>query len=77
MRAGILHGFVGQLEYLVAGIRKELGDPSAPVIATGGWGKILLKHTQIFDHYDPFLTLEGIRQIALGGNGFSSVEVED
>lgn len=67
LRAGLLYGFVGQLEYLLQGIRKELGGAKIPVIATGGWGKMISQKTHLIDRYDPYLTLEGIRLVALGG----------
>jgi type III pantothenate kinase len=77
MRAGILHGFLGQLDFLIKGIKKEMGMENVPVIATGGWGQLLLKRTPIIRDYDPFLTLEGIRLIAINGNGFSKAEGEE
>jgi type III pantothenate kinase len=77
MRAGILHGFLGQLDYLLSGIKKEIGMENIPIIATGGWGQMLLKHTPIIKKYDPYLTLEGIRLVALNGNGFSDSEGEE
>ena len=76
MRAGILQGFLGQLDFLIKGIKKEMGMENVPVIATGGWGQLLLKRTPIIKDYDPFLTLEGIRLIAINGNGFSKAEDE-
>lgn len=69
LRAGLLYGFVGQLEYLLHGIKKELGNDSIPIIATGGWGKMIAQKTKLFTRYDPYLTLEGIRLVALSGNG--------
>jgi type III pantothenate kinase len=47
---------------------------SIPVIATGGWGRMLLKRTPLIESYDPYLTLEGIRQVAINGNGFNNYE---
>jgi len=76
MRAGILYGFLAQLDFLIKGIKKELGMENIPVIATGGWGQMLLKRTPIVRKYDPYLTLEGIRLVAINGNGFSNLESE-
>lgn len=73
MRAGILYGFLGQLDFLVNGIKKEIGMEDIPVIATGGWGQMLLNKTSIVKKYDPYLTLEGIRQVAINGNGYNSL----
>ena len=77
MRAGILHGFLGQLDFLIDGIKKEISMDNIPIIATGGWGKMLLKRTPIIKSYDPFLTLMGIRLVAINGNGFNNSEDDD
>lgn len=70
IRAGLLYGFTGQLEYLLAGIQKELNlKKPAPVYATGGWSSLLMERTQVIDSYDPYLTLKGIRAVALKGQG--------
>lgn len=70
LRAGLLYGFLGQLEYLVNGILIELAvQDDVPVVATGGWSNLLMERTKLFAAYDPYLTLKGIRLIALSGNG--------
>lgn len=69
IRSGILYGFIGQLEYVLKGIQKELNKEDIPLIATGGWGSMLGDRTPLLKHYDPFLTLEGIKLIALEGQG--------
>lgn len=65
IRSGILYGFIGQLEYILKGIQRELGDEDIKIIATGGWGSLLGDKTPVLDQYDPYLTLEGIKQVAL------------
>jgi type III pantothenate kinase len=77
MRAGILYGFLGQLDFLLKGIMKEMEMGNVLTIATGGWGEMLLKRTLWIKKYDPYLTLEGIRQVAINGNGFSNYDMED
>ena len=68
LRAGILFGFMGQLEYLLAGIRYEMRLKShVPVFATGGWSEILMNKSNTIDTYDPYLTLKGIREVAIFG----------
>jgi len=62
MQSGIIFGFVGQVEEMVRRIRAELGG-SATVVATGGWAELILGECRCFDHYDPLLTLEGLRII--------------
>jgi type III pantothenate kinase len=77
MRAGILYGFLGQLDFLVKNIKKEMGMEEIPVIATGGWGQMILNRTPIVKKYDPYLTLDGIRQVAISGNGFNNFVAEE
>lgn len=62
MQAGIIYGFVGQVEEIVRRMRAELGG-AATVVATGGWAEVLLDECRCFDHYDPLLELEGLRII--------------
>lgn len=68
IRAGLLYGFIAELEALVAKIKSEFGGKEVRVFATGGWGRMVLGHTKVIDKYDPFLTLRGIRLVALRGN---------
>jgi type III pantothenate kinase len=68
MRAGILRGFIGELEYFIRAIQEELGVESLPVIATGGWSAALSNRTEIFRHFEPHLALRGIRLIALSSD---------
>ncbi|MDR3001344.1 MAG: type III pantothenate kinase [Fibromonadaceae bacterium] len=77
MRAGILYGFLGQLDFLISGIKKEMNMEDIPVIATGGWGQMLLKRTNLIKRYDPYLTLEGVRLVAINGNGFDNSDAEE
>lgn len=66
MQAGILYGYVGQVEYIVKKIKKEmmeLGFEEALVIATGGLAKLIAKETDVIDKVKSSLTLEGLRII--------------
>lgn len=60
LQAGIVYGFVGQTEAIVARMRAELGA-KAPVVGTGGLADVIAKHSPVIDHLDPFLGLEGLR----------------
>ncbi len=62
MQAGIFFGYVGLVEGLVARFRKELGE-DMKVIATGGLAEVVAKETQVIQHVDPWLTLDGLRLI--------------
>jgi len=63
LRSGMVFGYLGLVEGLVARVHRELGP--APVIATGDgpWLPELLAHTRVIDAYDPLLTLRGLRRI--------------
>jgi type III pantothenate kinase len=62
MQSGLLFGYVGLVEGLVARFRAELG-PQLKVIATGGLAALVAAETQVIDAVDPWLTLEGLRLI--------------
>lgn len=64
MQAGILYGYTGQVEYIVAKIKKEMlnKENEEPfVIATGGLANLISKETKVIDKVDSDLTLEGLR----------------
>lgn len=62
MQSGILFGYVGLVEGMVARFREELG-PALHVIATGGLAQVIAQETDVFEAVDPWLTLEGLRII--------------
>ena len=63
VRSGIVYGFAGQVDGIVARLRDELGD-DVPVIATGGLAHHLVPaFTSSIDVADDLLTLEGLRLI--------------
>lgn len=62
MQAGVYYGFVGQVDGIVARMRKELGC-KAKVVATGGLAVIIAPATDSIDIVEPMLTLEGLRII--------------
>src|SRR5215216_3500794 len=62
LQAGIMFGYVGLVEGIVARFKRELGG-SARVIGTGGWAKTIARETDVFDLVDPNLTLHGLRFI--------------
>ena len=63
MQAGLLYGYIGQVEYIINRIKKETGFFNAKVIATGGLAKAISVHTDAIDTVDTKLTLEGLRLI--------------
>ncbi len=62
MRSGILLGYVGLVEGMVARFRAELG-PGTHVIATGGLSPLVANETTVFEAVDPWLVLKGLRLI--------------
>lgn len=74
IRAGLLYGFMAELETLVDRIKAEMGKKNVPVFATGGWGQMVMGHSKVIDTYDPYLTLNGVRLVAVRGNSAAAVE---
>jgi type III pantothenate kinase len=62
MQSGLIFGYVGLVEGMVARFRKELG-PEMKVIATGGLTEIITRETDVIDIIAPWLTLDGLRII--------------
>ena len=64
MQSGIVFGYVGLIEGIVARIQQELGE-RAKVVATGGFAELIAKETAVIDVVNPNLTLIGLRLIYL------------
>jgi type III pantothenate kinase len=62
MQSGLLFGYVGLVEGMVARFRKELG-PDMKVIGTGGLAELIAKETDVIQIIAPWLTLDGLRLI--------------
>lgn len=64
MQAGLVVGYVAMVEGIVERMKAEM-QTSVRTIATGGLSAVIEPLTSIFDTVDPWLTLEGLRLIAL------------
>ncbi|MCL0053176.1 type III pantothenate kinase [Dehalococcoidales bacterium] len=64
MQSGIIFGYVGLIEGMVARIQQELGE-KAKVVATGGYAELIAKETAVINIVNPNLTLIGLRLIYL------------
>jgi type III pantothenate kinase len=62
MQAGILYGYVGQVEGIVSRMKAQ-SSTKPTVIATGGLATLISKESNVIDVVDPFLTLKGLRLI--------------
>jgi type III pantothenate kinase len=62
VQSGLIFGYVGLVEGIVARFKEELGG-NAKVVATGGWAELLALETTVIDVVDPNLTLTGLRII--------------
>ena len=62
MQSGLVFGYVGLIEGIVARMTAELGDQTR-VVATGGLAEVLAPLTTAIHHVDQRLTLDGLRII--------------
>jgi type III pantothenate kinase len=71
MQSGLVHGFVGQVDHIVARIKDEmvaerltgLSPQDIRVIATGGMARLIAPESASIREVNPLLTLEGLRII--------------
>lgn len=62
MQAGIIFGYVGQVDYIVNRMKQEL-NTDVTVVATGGLAKLIASESQTINRVNGLLTLEGLRII--------------
>lgn len=43
MQAGLVYGYIGQVEYIIEQIKKETGVKDMKVVATGGYGRLFIR----------------------------------
>lgn len=62
LQAGIIYGFVGQVDGIVRRMAKEFFTPPL-VVATGGFASLIARESETIDRVNPLLTLEGLQII--------------
>lgn len=75
LQAGVIYGYIGQVQYLVNRFRRELNNPNALVVATGGMAQMVAQEDGIIDRFDPILTLKGLNLIYQRNCGLREVKV--
>lgn len=63
MQAGLVYGYIGQVEYIVQKVKEEMNDENIKVVATGGMGRLISEETSKIDIFDPELLFKGLKII--------------
>jgi len=61
MLIGAVHGYRGLVRELIAELKRELKVKNLPVIATGGYARLMAAKLPEISAVEPNLTLEGLR----------------
>ncbi len=61
MLIGAVHGYRGLIRELLSELKRELKARILPVVATGGYGRLIASKLPEISAIDPLLTLEGLR----------------
>ena len=60
MQAGIVYGYIGQVNYIINRMKREMDVPNVKVIATGGLAVLVAGESKVIDVMDGLLTLKGL-----------------
>jgi type III pantothenate kinase len=63
MLVGAVHGYRGLVRELIAGLKRELRVRRLPVVATGGYARLIAAKLSEISATEPDLTLEGLRLV--------------
>ena len=69
MLIGAVHGYRGLVRELILELKRELKAPRLPVVATGGYAKLMASRLKEITAVRPLLTLEGLRLLWLAHHG--------
>lgn len=67
MLVGAVHGYRGLVRELIGELKRELKTRRLPVVATGGYAKLIAAKLPEISAVEPNLTLEGLRLVWLSG----------
>ena len=67
MLVGAVHGYRGLVRELIGELKRELKARRLPVVATGGYAKLIASKLPEISAVEPNLTLEGLRLVWLRG----------
>jgi len=59
IQSGAVYGFSGQVDAIVVRFEAELGQST--VVSTGGLAELIMPHSRTIQHFEPWLTLQGLR----------------
>jgi len=59
IQSGAVYGFSGQVDAIVDRFQAELGE--CTVVSTGGLAELIVPFSRTVQHYEPWLTLQGLR----------------
>ena len=65
MLVGAVHGYRGLIRELLSELKREMRARHLPVVATGGYAKLIASKLPEITAVDPLLTLEGLRLVWL------------
>ena len=69
MLVGAVHGYRGLVRELIAEVKRELRARRLPVVATGGYAKLIASNLPEISAVEPDLTLEGLRLVWVKSKG--------
>ena len=77
IQAGVVAGYVGNMNHLIRQTKEELGSSDIRVIATGGLSRLIAGQTDQIDIVDATLTLDGLQMIYDKNRDAKPVEIRN
>jgi type III pantothenate kinase len=72
MLVGAVHGYRGLVRGLLHELKRELKKDALPLVATGGYGRLIASGIREITAVDPLLTLQGLRLVWEASKGMGS-----